>query len=226
MQRHFDDELNDLKNQLLRMGGLAEKMAAEAIKGLVERDDFSAAVFAHEEAVNRLQIDIDECVVRLIALHHPVASDLRFLVMATRIGGELERIGDLAVNIAETTTHYLQHPPLTPMVDLPAMAELACAMLRDSLDAFTNGNVELAQKVLETDNECDAFKDRIFRELLAIATAEPTKIVQGFELVLVSRNLERIGDHATNIAEEAIFVAQGREVRHHFENQAPPPTQP
>lgn len=217
MQRHFDEELKELKNQLLHMGGLAEEMAASAMKGLVERKDLSVLIFQYEQKVNDLQIEVDEKVVRLIALHHPVASDLRFLIMASKIGGELERIADQAVNISQSTSHYLQQPPLKPLVDLPRMAEIAGNMLRESLDAFTNADVGLAQKVLDTDDQVDAYKDQILRELLTYMMSDPTTIPRAIALILISRNLEKIGDHATNIAEEAIYQAQGREVRHHRE---------
>ncbi len=220
MQRHFDEELRDVKNRLLDMGGIAEKMVACAVDGLAGRQDQCDAIFVEEKKVNEAQIEIDDTVVKLIALHHPVASDLRFLIMVSKTAGELERIGDQACNIGQNTRFYLQHPPLKPLVDIPNMARIAGDMLRQSLDAFTNADALLAQKVLETDSQVDAFKDQILRELLTYMIADPTTIGRSLELILISRNLEKIGDHATNIAEDAIYLAQGREVRHHHETAA------
>jgi phosphate transport system protein len=164
-------------------------------------------------------MEVDERVINLIALHHPVATDLRMAVMCSKIAGELERIGDQAVNICQNTTELLRFPPLKPLIDIPLMAEIARRMLRESLDAFVRQDPVLAQKVLNTDDEVDAFKNQIFRELLTYMMSDPGTIPRALALILISRNLERVGDHATNVAEEVIYAAQGRDVRHHHEEQ-------
>ena len=152
--------------------------------------------------------------VKLTALQQPVAADVRFLFMSSRIASELERIADQAVNIVENAKHLLSQPPLKPLVDLPIMAEFVQQMVRDSLTALLERNVELAEQVLEVERKVDAFKDRVFRSLLTYMMADPGTIQRALPLILVSRNLERIGDHATNIAEEVIYLVQGRDVRH------------
>ncbi len=219
MHRHFDKELESLKMRILHMGALAEKMIEEAIKGLVERRDAVKTVTAHEEEVNTLQIQVDEQVVELIALHHPVAEDLRFLIMASKINGELERVADQAINIAQNTAFLIKSLPFKLVSDLPIMADIARQMLRQSLDAFMKRDTTLAQQVLNTDDKVDAFKDRIFRELLTGMMADPASIPRAIAVVLIGRNLERVGDHATNIAEEVIYLTQGRDVRHHHEEK-------
>ena len=218
IHRHFEDQLQELKGRLVTMGTDAESMIERAVKSLLERDAGRLPdVFKTEAEVNHLHIEIDERVINLIALHHPVAADLRLAVMCTKIGGELERIGDQAVNICQNTTELLRYPPLKPLIDIPLMAEIARRMLREALDAFVRQDAVLAQKVLNTDDEVDAFKNQIFRELLTYMMADPGTIQRALALILISRNLERVGDHATNIAEEVIYAAQGRDVRHRHE---------
>ncbi|HEX7898807.1 MAG TPA: phosphate signaling complex protein PhoU [Planctomycetota bacterium] len=218
IHRHFEEQLAELKNRLVQMGTLAEAMIEKAIKALLERTGARHAdVFASEKQVNDLHIEIDERVINILALQHPVAADLRWAVMSSKIAGELERIGDQAVNICQYNEELVKHPSLKPMIDLPMMADIARRMLRESLDAFVRQDAALAQKVLDTDDEVDAFKDQIFRELLTYMMADPGTIQRALELILVSRSLERVGDHATNIAEEVIYAVQGRDVRHHHE---------
>lgn len=218
IHRHFEDQLQELKGRLVTMGTDAESMIERAVKSLLERDAGRLPdVFKTEAEVNQLHIEVDERVINLIALHHPVAADLRLAVMCTKIGGELERIGDQAVNICQNTTELLRYPPLKPLIDIPLMAEIARRMLREALDAFVRQDAVLAQKVLNTDDEVDAFKNQIFRELLTYMMADPGTIPRALALILISRNLERVGDHATNIAEEVIYAAQGRDVRHRHE---------
>lgn len=219
MQLHFDDELQGLKRRILHMGDVAEKMIDIAIQCLVQRKKEIQPAFTYEEEVNNLHVEIDEEVVRLIALHNPVAKDLRFLLMASKIVNELERIGDQAINICQNTEHLLKYPLLKPLIDVPVMADTVREMLRESLVAFTQHNIMLAQKVLDTDNKVDAFKNQIFRELLTYMMSEPGTIPQAMALILISRNLERVGDHTTNIAEEVIYLEQGRDVRHHHEEK-------
>jgi phosphate transport system protein len=218
IHRHFEDQLQELKGRLVTMGTAAESMIERAVKSLLERDSARLPeVFKTEQQVNELHIEVDERVINLIALHHPVATDLRTAVMCSKIAGELERIGDQAVNICQNTTELLRYPPLRPLIDIPLMAEIARRMLRESLDAFVRLDATLAQRVLNTDDEVDAFKNQIFRELLTYMMSDPGTIPRALALILISRNLERVGDHATNVAEEVIYAAQGRDVRHHHE---------
>jgi phosphate transport system protein len=214
-QRTFDKGLDDLKTRLVHMAELAETMIDNTIAALVQRDEkISAKVPDHEEEINRLQIDIDEHALMLLATQQPVANDLRFLVMATRINGELERIGDLAINIRQNSEVLLEQPALKPLIDIPRMAEAASKMVRQSLQAFVEGNVARAQNVIMMDDQVDALKDQLLRELLTYMMSDPTTIERSLALILISRHLERIGDHATNIAQEVIYMVQGRDVRH------------
>jgi phosphate transport system protein len=213
--RHFDEQLQQLLQKIVLMGSTAEAMIAAAIRCLVERNDTAAQiVFAREREVNQLQMEVDEMAVRLTALQQPVAADVRFLFMASRIVTELERIGDQAVNVVQNAKHLLVQPPLKPLVDIPIMADVVKKMVRDSLTAMVNRNVGLADQVMEEEKKVDAFKDQIFRTLLTYMMADPGTIERALALILISRNLERVGDHATNIAEEVIYIVQGRDVRH------------
>jgi phosphate transport system protein len=215
MQRHFDEQMQELLEKLMRMGRLAESMIQTAMRGLIERNGTLAdEVRRKEEEVNELQIEIDDRSVKLTALQQPVASDVRFLFMASRIATELERIGDQAVNICDNTRHVLRAPPLKPLVDLPRMGEIAEGMVRESLQALVARDCTLANHVLEEEEKVDAFRDQIFRVLLTYMMADPGTIERALALILISRNLERVGDHATNIAEEVIYLVEGREIRH------------
>ena len=213
--RHFHDQLQELLQKVVVMGSLAESMVQTAIRSLVERNEALAAeVFEKEQQVNALQVEVDDRAVKLTALQQPVATDARFLFMASRIGGELERIADQAVNVTQNARYVLQAPALKPLVDLPVMAEAAQAMVRDSLTAMINRDVALANRVLEEEDRVDAFRDQIFRTLLTYMMADPGTIQRALSLILIARNLERVGDHATNIAEEVIYWIQGRDIRH------------
>ena len=213
---HFQEELEQLKTRLLEMGGLAEEHVRLAIKGLVDRDrGLIDDVLVGDEPLNRLHIEIDSRSFTLLALHQPMAADLRTIVAAVKINTDLERVGDLAVNIAEAARRYAAHPPVKKLLDIPQMATLAQTMLRDALDAFVRQDVDLAQHVLNEDDRLDAFKTQIFRELLTYMLQDPATIEPALDLILVSRHLERIGDHATNIAEDVIFIVSARDVRHH-----------
>ncbi len=215
MERHFDEELLDLKKRLLHMGSVTEEMIHLAVKGLVEQDESMAeTVFGMENEVNALHIEVDDTSMRLLALHQPMATDLRLLATIVKINSELERIADLTVNMCESTHFLLGKTEVKPLVDLPKMAEIAEGMVSESLKSFTSKDVALAQKVLDEDDKVDSFKDKIFRELLTYMISNPTTIDRGISLILISRNLERIGDHATNIAEDVIYMVQGRDVRH------------
>ena len=215
MERHFDEELSDLKKRLLHMGSVAEEMIHLAVKGLVEQDESMAeTVFSMENEVNALHIEVDDTSMRLLALRQPMATDLRLLATIIKMNSELERIADLTVNMCESTHFVLGKAAVKPLVDLPKMAEIAEGMVSNSLKSFTSRDVVLAQKVLDEDDKVDNLKDKIFRGLLAYMISDPTAIDRGISLILISRNLERIGDHATNIAEDVIYMVQGRDVRH------------
>ena len=214
-QRQFDKELDSLKKKLVHMAALAETMIDSGLAVLVQRDAGPAAkVREYEQEVNRLEIEIDEYALTLLATQQPVARDLRFIVAATKINGELERIGDLCINITQNSETLLQQPPLKPLIDIPHMADLARKMVRDSLDAFIAGDPLVAQAVIMADDRVDALKDQVLRELLTCMISDPRTIERGLALILISRHLERIGDHAVNIAEDVIYMIQGRDVRH------------
>ena len=214
--RHFQEELEQLKTRLLEMGGLAEEQVRLAVKALMERDRELIELTLHgDDPLNRLHIEIDGRCFRLLALHQPMATDLRAIVAAVKINTDLERVGDLAVNIAEAGLRCLRHPPVKPLIDLPRMGEMAQRMLRDALDAFVRRDIPLAEAVLAEDDRLDALKTQIFRELLTYMLQDPATIEPALDLILVSRHLERIGDHATNIAEDVIFMVLAKDVRHH-----------
>ena len=213
--RHFQEELEQLKTRLLEMGGQAEENVRLAVKGLVDRDqELVHRVMVGDEPLNNLHIEIDNRCFTLLALYQPMAADLRTIVAAVKINTDLERVGDLAVNIAEAVRRYLRHPPVKQLIDIPRMADIAQHMLRDSLDAFVRRDTGLAQSVLEADDSLDALKTQVFRELLTYMLQDPQTIEPSLDLILISRHLERIGDHATNVAEDVIFMVSARDVRH------------
>jgi phosphate transport system protein len=213
--RHFHEQLHELYQKVVAMGLIAESMIQTAVSSLIERNEALARqVFAKEDEVNALQVEIDDRCVKLTAMNQPVAQDARFLFMASRIGGELERVADQAINICQNAHFVLEAPPLKPILDLPAMAEVAQKMVRDSINAMATRDTNLANQVLEEERRVDAYRDQIFRTLLTYMMADPATIQRALSLILIARNLERIGDHATNIAEEVIYWIQGRDVRH------------
>jgi phosphate transport system protein len=218
--RHFQEELEQLKARLLEMGGLAEDRVRLAVRGMVDRDHgLVERVLTSDTAINVLHIEIDDRCFKLLALHQPMAVDLRSIVSAVKINTDLERVGDLAVNIAEAARRYALHPPVKKLIDIPRMAVIAQTMLRDALDAFVRSDVQLAQRVLDEDDRLDDLKTQIFRELLTYMLQDPSTIEPALDLVLVSRHLERIGDHATNVAEDVIFIVSARDVRHHAQEE-------
>jgi phosphate transport system protein len=215
MKKHYREELGNLRETVLRMGGLVEQMTHRTIQALVERKiGMLAEVKAMETQVNQLHIDIDEICLEMIALRQPTAADLRFIAAAMKINTDMERIGDQAINITERAESLLTVPPVKPLIDIPRMAEIAKEMLRDALDAFVNGNDELAYNTIKKDDLVDQLKDQVFRELLTYMMADPTTIPRALDLILVSRHVERIADHATNICEDVIFMVKGKDVRH------------
>jgi phosphate transport system protein len=214
--RHFQADLEQLKARLLEMGGLAEDRVRTAVDGLVARDnDAVARVIEGDRPINQLHIEIDNRCFTLLALHQPMAVDLRSIVSAVKINTDLERVGDLAINIAEAVARYLRHAPVKELIDIARMASIAQAMLRDALDAYVRRDTALAQRVLDADDGLDALKTQVFRELLDFMLNDPGTIEPALDLILISRHLERIGDHATNIAEDVIFMVLAKDVRHH-----------
>ncbi len=214
--RHFQEELGILKERLLVMAGLAEERVRASVQTLVNREsDAIERILLGDTQINELHIEVDARCFQLLALYQPMAVDLRTIVSGVKINSELERVGDLAVNIAEATRRYLLHPPVKQLIDIPRMADLAQSMLRDALDAYVRLDMALARQVLTVDDTLDVLKDQVFRELLTYMLQDPLKIEPALELVLISRHLERVGDHATNIAEEVIFMVSARDVRHH-----------
>jgi phosphate transport system protein len=217
-RHHFEEDLQALKQRLLNMGALVEEKVHQAILSLIERrHELAEKVRDGDKEVNDLQIEIDDRCLKLLALQQPMATDLRLITSAMKINSDLERIGDQAVNIAENVIRILPHPPLKPIFELPRMADSAEKMTRDSLDAFVRRDVALARIVLTRDDEVDLLKDHVFRILLTYMMADPGTIERALGLILISRNLERIADHATNIAEDVIFLVEARDVRHHHE---------
>ena len=225
MERHVDLELRRLKDELVRMASLAEAAIGLAVKALVSRDaEMARQVIASDDAINALEIDIDELCLRTMALYQPEARDLRFLAMALKINNDLERMGDQAVNIAERTLELLREPLLKPLIDIPRMAEVVQRMVKESLDAFVHQDAGRAKAVCEQDDEVDQYDEQIFRELLTYMMEDSKVITRSVNLILVSRHLERIADHATNIAEDVIYLAEGRTIKHHADERGQAPT--
>ena len=213
---HFQEELEALQSRLLEMGGLAEERVRACIEALEARDlTMVAQVLAGDEPINQLHIEVDERCFRLLALYQPMATDLRAIVSAVKINTDLERVGDLAVNIAEAAQRYTTHPPVKKLIDIPTMGSIAQAMLRDALDAYVRRDTALAHAVLNADDQLDALKTQVFRDLLTYMLKDPATVEPALDLILISRHLERIGDHATNIAEDVIFMVSAQDVRHH-----------
>jgi phosphate transport system protein len=214
---HFREELEALQGRLLEMGGLAEERVRAALHGLVSRDPADInKVLSGDEPINQLHIEVDNRCFRLLALHQPMATDLRAIVAAVKINTDLERVGDLAVNIAEASKRYIGHAPVKQLIDIPTMGDIAQAMLRDALDAYVKRDTELAHKVLNEDDRLDSLKTQVFRDLLTYMLQNQSTVEPSLDLILVSRHLERIGDHATNIAEDVIFMVSALDVRHHL----------
>jgi phosphate transport system protein len=214
--RHFSIELEELNQKLLQMGGLVESAIHRSVRALLEQDrELAEEVIRDEPRINRMEMEIDGLVTRLLALRQPVARDLRLLTAALKINNDLERIGDLANHIAERSLSLMHHPLVKPLTDIPKIASLVESMLIKCLDAFVNGDADLAHTVLLSDAEVDALRDNIYNELLEIMRQDPTLVTTAIDLIFIARNLERIGDHATNIAEDVVFLVKGIDVRHH-----------
>jgi phosphate transport system protein len=215
IDRHYDEELQELRHVVLEMGGVVEKQIADAMRALVERDEeFARLIIERDKMVNRLDVQIDDLCLRLLALHQPAARDLRLITTALKITTDLERTGDMAENIAERAIELAREPQLKPLIDLPRMATIAQDMLRQSLDAFVREDVDKALWVCHQDDSVDALTAQILRELLTFMMEDPHAISRALRLIFVSKYIERIADHATNIAEMVIFMVKGKSIRH------------
>jgi phosphate transport system protein len=215
MQRHIDQELADLKTQLLKMGALVEDQVERAIKALVDRDSgLASQVIERDKVVNRFDVDIDENCIRLLALQAPAARDLRFVTTAMKISTELERMSDLAENICERVIELNEEPQLKPYIDIPRMADWTMRMVRECLDAFVRSDAALARKVCADDDFVDNLTNQLFRELLSFMLENPGTITRAIRLTFIGKYIERIADHATNIAELVIYMVEGKIVRH------------
>ncbi len=218
--RHFVEELEQLKSKLLEMSSLVESAIYRSITAVVQKDESLAnEVLKNEGRINQIEIEIDEFAISLLALQQPMAQDLRFLVASLKINNDLERMGDLAVNIANRALSLLSEPIVKPMIDIPHIAALVQSMVRKSLDAFVSRDADLARSVLASDDAVDDLRNASFHELISFMEQDPRNIRQSVDLLSVVRNLERIADHATNIAEDVMFLAKGIDVRHHAETR-------
>ncbi len=214
-QRHLHEELDRLQSRLVGMAGMAEEMVRVAIEALQERDSARAeGVIERDEAVDAAEVEIDELAISLLALQQPMARDLRFITMAMKISNDIERVGDHAVNIAEEVGFILEAPPFPALPEIDEMSRIATGMLNDSLDAFVRLDSRLAREIGERDERVDELGANVFRVLLTHMMEDPRRIGAGMDLFLVSRNLERIADLATNIAEDVFFLVEGRSIKH------------
>ena len=215
MARKLEHDLSDLKDRVLRMGSLVEDAIRKSIKALVERDrDLALAVIDGDSVVNTHDVEIEEECIRLLAIWQPTGSNLRFITTAIKIITDLERMGDLAVDICERTIELLEEPQLKPYIDIPRMADAAQTMLKDSLDAFVDKDANLAMKVCEADDFVDNLNHQIFNELLVYMLQDPKNIARAVRLTYITKYLERVGDHATNIAEMVVYMVKGKVIRH------------
>jgi phosphate transport system protein len=221
--RHFVEELDHLRGMLLEMCGLVEDSVYRSVRSLADRDPAEAQkVLQNETHINRLEIEIDNEATKLLALQQPMATDLRFITAAIKINNDLERMGDIAVNIVQRVLELINEPLIKPLIDIPHMASLVQTMIRNALDAFVRRDADLARSVLLSDDAIDELRDAIFEELIEYMERDPKTVRQAVNLMSVSRSLERLADHATNIAEDVLFVVKGVDVRHHAEAREEP----
>ena len=219
--RHFEQELEKLKSKLLEMSALVESAVYRSVQGVVEKnDDLAQQVIRNESRINQLEIEIDDMAIGLLALQAPLAADLRLITAAIKINNDLERMGDLSVSIAQSALALMREPLIRPLIDIPHIAGLAQSMVRKALDAFVNRDAEMARSVLASDDAVDNMRTASYHELISFMANNPQQIPQSLYLLSVIRNLERIADHATNIAEDVLFLVQGIDVRHHNEEHA------
>jgi phosphate transport system protein len=215
MQRYLDAELEHLNKQILLMGALVESQVQDALRSLTQRNSYLATrIVENDVSIDKLDVEIDEACSQLLALHQPAARDLRFITTAMKISAELERISDLAVNIAERAIELNQEPQLKPYIDIPRMAEWAMQMVRESLDAFVNRDAELARKVCRDDGFVDDLTEQLFRELVSFMLEDARTITRAARLTFIGKYYERIADHATNVAELVVYMVEGKIIRH------------
>jgi phosphate transport system protein len=220
--RHFEQELEKLKSKLLEMSALVESAIYRSVQGVVEKsEDLAQQVLRNEARINQLEIEIDDLAISLLALQAPLAADLRLVTAAIKINNDLERMGDLSVSIAQSALALVREPIIRPLIDIPHIAGLAQGMVRKALDAFVNRDADMARSVLASDDAVDNMRTASFHELVSFMEKNPSQIPQALYLLSVIRNLERIADHATNIAEDVMFLVKGIDVRHHNEERAP-----
>ncbi len=216
--RHFVEELEQLKTKLLEMSSLVEASIQRSISAVIQKDRSAAdEVFRNEARINEIEIEIDEFAINLLALQQPMAADLRLIVAALKINTDLERMGDLSVNIAQRARSLMEEPVIKPMIDIPHIAGLVQSMVRKSLDAFVTRDAELARSVLASDDAVDSLRTACYHELVSFMEKDPQNIKAALDLLAITRNLERIADHSTNIAEDVLFLVKGVDVRHHAE---------
>jgi phosphate transport system protein len=221
-QRHFQDELDRLKSRLVSMAGHAEEAVRNAVDALTERDPAKAAeVIRGDNVIDLLEVEVEESCIQLLALQQPMARDLRFITMAMKIANDLERVGDHAVNIAEETEYMIGAGPFPPLPEIDEMVRIATDMLSDALDAFIRGDSVLAREIGSRDDRVDELHDNVFRICLTHMMEDPRKITAGMDMFLVSGNLERIADLATNLAEDVVFLVEGRNIKHRAEERPP-----
>jgi phosphate transport system protein len=215
MQRHFDQDLRELKAEILAMGGFVERAIEEAIQALLSREpNRFELVFDFERNINQAHIRVDEMCLMLLARQSPLAADLRLIIAVIKINTDLERMGDQAINISHNAKRYLEGNPIKPLNDIPKMAREVQGMVRSALDSFVLGDPQKARDVLARDDSVDDGKNRVFTDLKAEIQRDPSTVEQALNLMLIARNLERLGDHATNIAEDVIFAVTGQDIRH------------
>ena len=218
IERQFDEQLDGLKEKVLRMGGLCEKMVQGSLRALFERDlAHVSEIMGSEDQVNRLHVEIDDHCMKMFAAQAPLGSDLRTIMAAMKINNDLERIGDQACNITQNTIDLLKAPSTSSLPSLQRMGAIAAEMVKESLDAFVNKDLRLAESVLTKEVMVDALKDQIFDEQLQEMTLSTATVRRGLDVILIARNLEKVGDHATNIAEDVIFMVKGKDIRHHLD---------
>ncbi|HEY7306078.1 MAG TPA: phosphate signaling complex protein PhoU [Bryobacteraceae bacterium] len=218
--RHFEQELEQLKAKLLEMSALVESAVYRSIQGVVEKnEELAQQVIRNESRINQLEIEIDDMAISLLALQAPLAADLRLVTAAIKINNDLERMGDLSVSIAQSALALVREPVIRPLIDIPHIAGLAQGMVRKALDAFVNRDAELARSVLASDDAVDNMRTASYHELISFMESNPQHIPQALYLLSVVRNLERIADHSTNIAEDVLFLVKGIDVRHHNEER-------
>ncbi len=213
--RHFEDQLSELSQRLLRLGGLVEESIGRSVRALVDRDSgLARRVIDEDGEIDRLELEIDQLSMELLALQQPFAGDLRFITTAMKITTDLERMADLAVNVSERTLELNEEPQLKPFIDIPLMARRAEQMVHDSLDSFVRRDADAARRVIQLDDDLDRRMELVFREVVSFMIEDPQSIARALRLTSVAKYFERIGDHATNVCEQVVYMVEGRVIKH------------